>query len=322
MDFYSKTQPDLISPLFKNSMNNILDKDIININNNNLNSSIINIFNEFYDKYIANNLVIVVIIIFVCMLMLYRYYNKDKLKEEEEDESLLNTKDKKEDKIVAMLQNVLEKEELEKENIDLDDLDFEEEKEKEKEKEKEIKERQEKLTKQFNNIQQPQKDVLVNGLLTPKYSYEGDLSYIMAQQPIIFHPAPISYPPDPYRVISNNDNNINTSFMQNLDGDYYKNYINPNNNLNVNDKYVNTTSVNNYNGTYNSYLNAQDTQLQNPIGLPTDFNSTTGNFVGKMTDMNKQNILDYNDILNNTNRDLLKNINNNAFKVDPPYNDM
>jgi len=54
-----------------------------------------------------------------------------------------------------------------------------------------------------------------------------------------------------------------------------------------------------YNGTYNTYNGPQDTNIYNPLGFPTDFNSTTGKFVKEMTDANTFNILNYQSILDN-----------------------
>lgn len=54
-----------------------------------------------------------------------------------------------------------------------------------------------------------------------------------------------------------------------------------------------------YNGTYNTYENAQDTSIQHPYDFPTNFNTSTGDFVDYMTYMNDKNIVDYRTILDN-----------------------
>jgi len=317
MEFYSRTQPDLISPLFKNSMNSIkVCAGNNNISNTSISSTIVTRFGEFYNSYIDNNLIIVVVIIIVAMLLIYRYYNRDEIKKESRYKNISN----KEEEILNMLNDVIKDDDDEENREDREDRENRENREDDNlvSPLNDLNVKSQKLIPQFNNLE-VKHDTLWNGYLNPTYSYQGDPSYVMAQQPVIFHPAPVSYPPDPNRVVYNN-----SSFINNLDGDYYKNYNTANNNLNTNDKYVDTTSVNNYNGTYNSYLNAQDTTLVNPIGLPVDFNTTTGNFVGQMTDLNKQNILDYNAILDNTNKDLLNSrvYNNGIPKVEPPYSDV
>lgn len=59
-----------------------------------------------------------------------------------------------------------------------------------------------------------------------------------------------------------------------------------------------------YAGTHNTYQNTPHNDAVNPLGFSTQFNKTTGNFVGSMTNKNKQNAIDYNAILNNVNKNL------------------
>lgn len=79
-----------------------------------------------------------------------------------------------------------------------------------------------------------------------------------------------------------------------------------------------------YSGTYNDYQNAEPSAFVNPNGFSTDFNLTTGNWVGQMTDMNKQNVLNYYDVVRGTRDDLVSNLKLGPnyvqeFKVEPPY---
>jgi large-conductance mechanosensitive channel len=58
-----------------------------------------------------------------------------------------------------------------------------------------------------------------------------------------------------------------------------------------------------YNGTYNTYENAQDTNIINPLGFSNQFNTTTGNFVGGMTERNTDVLRQYQNIVNNKTED-------------------
>lgn len=60
-----------------------------------------------------------------------------------------------------------------------------------------------------------------------------------------------------------------------------------------------------YSGAYDTYRNAQDTTIENPYGWSNKFNTTTGKFVGQMTDKNLQSIIDYQTILDNTEANLI-----------------
>nr|QBK88930.1 MAG: hypothetical protein LCMiAC02_00230 [Mimivirus LCMiAC02] len=74
-------------------------------------------------------------------------------------------------------------------------------------------------------------------------------------------------------------------------------------------------SLSYYTGTSDVYKNAQDTNIINPLGFSNKFNTTTGNFVNQMTDTNKQNILNYQTIIDNRNIGLT----NSLTQLNPPY---
>jgi len=83
------------------------------------------------------------------------------------------------------------------------------------------------------------------------------------------------------------------------------------------------------NGTFNTYKHAEDTNLINPLGFSNKFNTTTGNFIGEMTRLNKDNIYDYQKILDNTHGNLLDSLkigptyldtSNFDTNIEPPYN--
>jgi hypothetical protein len=136
---------------------------------------------------------------------------------------------------------------------------------------------------------------------------------------------PVNYLPDPVPPINMPgkglvyDNNLYP---------YSKPYENLNNPNYDYDNVYTTPSRSYYNGTYNPYKNAQDTNITNPMGFSNQFNSTTGNFVGGMTSANNQNITDYQKILTTMNTDLINsvglgpeslNINELEPKMVPPY---
>jgi hypothetical protein len=82
-----------------------------------------------------------------------------------------------------------------------------------------------------------------------------------------------------------------------------------------------------YSGTHNPYENAQDTDIVNPMGWSNRFNSDTGAFITNMTNTNKQNINDYQTILDNMEGNLIQGLKlgpanlNNIPEFDPPYSD-
>lgn len=48
-----------------------------------------------------------------------------------------------------------------------------------------------------------------------------------------------------------------------------------------------------YNGTYDTYMDAQNTPIKNPFGWSNDFNTNTGDFVSPMTQRNMQKLMEY-----------------------------
>ncbi len=75
-------------------------------------------------------------------------------------------------------------------------------------------------------------------------------------------------------------------------------------------------SLSYYTGTSNIYKNAQDTNIQYPLEFSNKFNTTTGNFVNQMTDKNKQNILNYQTIIDNRNIGLTNSL---TPQLNTPY---
>lgn len=85
-----------------------------------------------------------------------------------------------------------------------------------------------------------------------------------------------------------------------------------------------------YNGTYNTYKNAKDTEFVNPLGFSNAFNTTTGKFVGGMTDKNEKVVTDYREIIDNMEDNLIDSlkigpkyldVDNLDMEIEPPYTD-
>jgi hypothetical protein len=120
----------------------------------------------------------------------------------------------------------------------------------------------------------------------------------------------VYYPPDPLPI------NIPKSgivYARNLyeDPSNFENLNPPN--YDYNSVYDNS-SRSYYNGTYNTYKNAQDTNIINPYGYLNNFNTSTGDFIGQSTYANQKNLVDYQSILDNVNGNL-----NDALKIGPHH---
>jgi hypothetical protein len=127
---------------------------------------------------------------------------------------------------------------------------------------------------------------------------------------------PVYYPPDPLPVNIPNVGFVNT---RNLYG--CPNNFQPMNTTDIEYNKGNTRAY--YAGTYNTYQNAQDTNIINPLGYPNNFNTSYGEFVGDMTGLNQQNLVDYQTTLDNSNQNLIDGANGelkySEYEIDPPY---
>ena len=80
-----------------------------------------------------------------------------------------------------------------------------------------------------------------------------------------------------------------------------------------------------YNGTLDTYQGAEDTNITNPLGFSNDFNSTTGSFISGMTGANRENVIEYQQILENMKNNLTQNVGPNHLNaydeptMIPPY---
>jgi hypothetical protein len=66
-----------------------------------------------------------------------------------------------------------------------------------------------------------------------------------------------------------------------------------------------------YAGQYDSYQNAEDTDTINPLGFSNEFNTTSGNFISGMTDLNRHNIQNYGELLSDNNNYLYDSLDSN-----------
>jgi hypothetical protein len=123
---------------------------------------------------------------------------------------------------------------------------------------------------------------------------------------------PVYYPPEPL-PINIPDNGV--VYTRNLYEDPSP-YTPLNNTVYDYDNVYTNPSRSYYTGTYNSYKNAQDTTIRNPLGFANDFNSSDNAFIGPVTDKNKKVMLDYQDILSNQHHDLV-----DALQIGPKYLD-
>lgn len=141
--------------------------------------------------------------------------------------------------------------------------------------------------------------------------------------------ATVYYPPDPLPV---NIPGQGTIYTRGTQSDPTGRWRNPYPNLN-NPQY----DYNNvykypqrayYHGTLNTYADAVDTSIPNPLGHPNNFNTSTGDFIAQSTDANESAVLDYQSIVNNMNNNLIDNlrigpnhmdVNVPDLEMEPPY---
>lgn len=83
---------------------------------------------------------------------------------------------------------------------------------------------------------------------------------------------------------------------------------------------LNTNNRDVYTGTYNTYANSIDSNIPHPFDWPMDYNATTGSAVQFMSDRNKQNLNELNNIsLMQTNNMIDSNLYNDINEHGNPY---
>jgi|688.fasta_scaffold597670_2 hypothetical protein len=134
----------------------------------------------------------------------------------------------------------------------------------------------------------------------------------------------VLYPPDPLPV---NIPGSGIVYSRNIYEKPQSNQPFNNTNYNYNNVYENS-SRSYHNGTYDTYQNAQDTDIINPFGWSNNFNTNMSNFISPMTNMNNQVSIDYQSILDNMQGNLTDSlklgpkfidVNTPDFGMEPPY---
>jgi hypothetical protein len=74
-----------------------------------------------------------------------------------------------------------------------------------------------------------------------------------------------------------------------------------------------------YSGCYDTYKDAKDTTIENPLGWSNNFNTTMGNFVGPMTNSNLQSVKTFQTIVDNTEANLINGATGNAPRSTPTF---
>jgi len=130
----------------------------------------------------------------------------------------------------------------------------------------------------------------------------------------------IFYPPDPLPVNLPGSGIVYKRNIYERDLPNYK----PLNFVNYDHNNVYTNPSRSYSsGTYNTYNGAQDTNITNPYNWSNNFNTNTGNFVGPMTNMNRDVLNQYQSRSDNTSQNLLDALKfgprYDTGEIDPPY---
>lgn len=249
MDFYSGKRPNLIGPVMKSTICQIVTKKQ-NINNT-VSDKITAHFSDFYNGYILENKIVLFIIAIFIAFLVYRYYDTKHKKDQIKNKS---------EYFANQDSNLI----------------------------KDIKEYQ---TRHLKFDTQP--------VMNPTLSAEEQKEKVY-------------YPPDPLPLNIPGDGFV---YTRNIYPDP-KSYPSINHsNYNYNNVYENP-SRSYYNGTYNTYQDAQNTNIVNPFGWSNNFNTNTGNFVGGMTNENRQVMSDYQTVIDNKNYNLV-----DALKFGPQYID-
>ena len=143
--------------------------------------------------------------------------------------------------------------------------------------------------------------------------------------PVALQQEQVNYPPEPLPINIPNEGII---YARNIYDDP-KPYppMNAPENYDYNNVYT-YPSRSYYNGTFNTYDKPAESDIINPLGFNTRFNATTGDFIGKMTNDNARVMLTYQQIIDNTEGNLINALkkgpagldtNTFDFQMQPPY---
>lgn len=130
----------------------------------------------------------------------------------------------------------------------------------------------------------------------------------------------ILYPPDPLPI---NIPSRGIVYSRDIYGNKQQPFDQLNNAPYIHDNVYTYPSNSYYSGAYNTYQNAQDTDIINPYDWSNNFNTNSGDFVGGMTNSNMQNMINYQTIQDNKENNLINALRFGAnapdYGIDPPY---
>jgi hypothetical protein len=244
MDFYSKQPPNLIGPVMKETLNDII-KSKPEIHNT-VSDKLAKYVTEIYTNYISPNMIFIIIAIIFGVFLYYRWQNRSN-----------SPSESKEDFQTIENNNLLN----------------------------EIEEYQLSLLKHDNPPS-------MNPIVSVNKQNQNDI---------------INYPPDrmtPFNAGEGRYVQFPNQFQQGQ-----QQFPVNDSNYDFNNVYSDPTRSY-YNGTYNTYQNAHDTDIQNPYGWSNNFNTNSGNFVNFMTSSNNANVTDLNLIEHDMQGTLIESLRN------------
>jgi large-conductance mechanosensitive channel len=169
----------------------------------------------------------------------------------------------------------------------------------------EKKEEKEEFTNREHSLLKEIEDYQTKHLMYDNPPYMNPTESVELQDDDIIH-----YPPDPIPINLPDAGIVQTRNIYKNPPPYQSlNYTN----YDHNNVYTNA-SRSYHNGSFNTYQNAQDTNIVNPNNWSNNFNTNTGNFVGPMTNMNGQVLNEYQAVSDNQTQNLL-----DAMKFGPMY---
>lgn len=292
MSFYSDSKPQLIATKIIDKMNDTIKKGVDDVGvKDNVTQYSLDIINAVIlpNKYFFGALIIIIIVLFIL------YCRKQDKEEQDEDKIIETFSDDLNDNMnYNQNQNIKKKKDRTINNVNnIYDIDA-------------------------GNVRYP--DNLSENLgRNISGMIENQTCHLRQNIQPTFNPlysvrsqqVGVDYPPGP--IPMNIDGNIVPTQNMYPPSTTFGNLIDPEANY-ENQNYMEDLLY--YTGTNNTYKNAIDTTILNPLGYPNNFNTTTGDFVTQMTDLNKETVADYNDHLK-------RKINNTIINAEygPKYTD-
>lgn len=152
------------------------------------------------------------------------------------------------------------------------------------------------------------KDIMVDQTKHLKYDEQPSFDRLQSVNSQQEH---VNYPPSPIPLNVPGQGLIEPKY------DYSPQYTNLNNPTYDYNNVYQYPDRSYYHGTLNTYQNAQDTDITNPLGFSNQFNTTTGDFIGGMTSANKDNVVEYQKMLANMRNELTNSLKVGPNQLDP-----